>query len=107
MVQKNMKSIRHKFNAKATTIDDKKFSSMKEAMYYQKLKHRQQIGEVLFILRQVPWDLPGGSKYLLDFMVFCADGTVQLIEVKGMKLPLGQLKVKQVMDLYNVNIEIV
>lgn len=102
-----MMPIRHKFNAKKTTIQDKKFSSKKEAMTYLKLKHRQDIGEVLFILRQVPFDLPGGTKYLLDFMAFCADGTVQLIECKGMKLPMGQLKIKQVTEIYNVDIEVV
>lgn len=102
-----MKPIRHKFNAKQTTVDDIKFSSKKEAMWFQKLKHRQEIGEVLFFLCQVPFRLPGGVKFLLDFMVFQADGTVQLIECKGMKLPMGQLKLKQVMDLYNVNIEVV
>lgn len=100
-----MLPIRHKFNAKQTIVDDIKFSSKKESLWYQKIKKRQESGEVLFFLCQVPFRLPGGVKYLLDFMVFQADGTVQLIECKGMKLPMGQLKLKQVMDLYNVEIE--
>lgn len=102
-----MKPIRHKFNARPTERDGKKFRSLKEAEWYEKLKHRQEIGEILFFLREIPFDLPGGTKYRLDYMAFLADGTVQLIEVKGFKNPLGMLKIKQVMDLYNVTIEIV
>jgi hypothetical protein len=102
-----MLPLRHKFNAKRTSVDNISFSSKKESLWYQKIKHRQDVGEVLFFLTQVPFRLPGNTKYLLDFMVFCADGTVQLIEVKGMKTPMGNLKVKQVEDLYGVMIEVV
>lgn len=99
--------LRHKFNAKPTEIDGKKFKSKKEAQWYQKLKHRQETGEILFFLREVPFELPGSLKYRLDFMCFLADGTVELIEVKGFHTPMGDLKLKQVMDLYGISIEVV
>ncbi len=97
----------HKFFAKPTEVDGIKFSSLKESRYYQELKLRQKAGEVLFFLRQVPFALPGNTKYLLDFMVFLADGTVECVEVKGYMTDMGKLKLKQVEDLYPISIIIV
>jgi hypothetical protein len=99
--------VRHKYGAKSTEVDNIKFHSKKEARYYQALKLRQIAGEVLFFLRQVPFDLPGNVKYRLDFLEFHSDGTVHAIEVKGLDLPMGKLKIKQVQDLYPIEIEVV
>lgn len=99
--------LRHKFSAKMTECDGIKFPSKKEATYYKQLKFLQKSGEVLFFLRQVPFDLPGGIKYRLDFMEFHRNGDVILTEVKGYHTEMGKLKIKQVEDLYNVLIRIV
>ena len=54
---------------------------------------------------QVPFHLPGGVKYILDFLIFWANGEVTFVDVKGMKTAIYILKKKQVEDLYKIKIE--
>lgn len=98
---------KHKFNAKPCEADDIKFSSKAERRYYHTLKILQDRGEVVFFLRQVPLHLPGNTKYVVDFQVFYADGTVAFVDVKGMSTPMFILKKTQVESLYPIEIEIV
>lgn len=100
-------TIFHKFKAKQTTVDNIKFSSKLEAAYYQQLKIRQMAGEVHFFLRQVPLDISGNKKYYVDFVEFLANGEVVFTEVKGMKIPMGQLKMAIVEDIYPIKINVV
>lgn len=102
-----MKRLSHKFNAKRCEADSIKFGSKAERSYYFKLQALQKNGDVIFFLRQVPFDLPGGTKYFVDFQVFYADGTIAFVDVKGMSTPLFIMKKKQVEDLYPIEIEIV
>ena len=101
-----MKTHRHKFSAKPTELDSIKFQSKKEARYYQGLKLLQKAGEVVFFLRQVPFDLPGNVKHKIDFIEFHSDGTVHFVEIKGYDTPMGKLKRKQVEAIYPVKIEV-
>jgi hypothetical protein len=96
--------IRHKFGAKKTEINDIVFASKKEAKRYRELLLLQSVGEILFFLRQVPFHLPGKTKYLCDFLVFWADGNVTIEDVKGFKTAMYILKKKQVEDVYPVTI---
>ncbi len=97
--------VRHKFNAKPTTLDGMRFDSKAEARYYQRLKTRQLAGEVLFFLRQVPFHLPGGVKYVCDFLVFLTDGTAEFVDVKGVRTQTYAIKKKQVEALYPIEIK--
>jgi len=97
--------LRHKFNAVRTEYDGIKFDSKKEAAYYMFLKTKKKAGLVLFWLRQVPFHLPGGVTYRCDFEVFMTDGTVEFIDVKGMRTPQYIQKRKQVEALYPVTIK--
>lgn len=97
--------IRHKYGAKPTTKDDIRFDSKAEAAYYSQLKIRLN-HDVLFFLRQVPFDLPGGVKYRADFVLFMKDGNVEIIDVKGMDTPMSKMKRKQVEDLYPIEIKL-
>jgi hypothetical protein len=101
------RQLRHKYLAKATERDGKRFPSKLEARYYDQLKIRQSAGEVLFFLRQCPIDLPGGVTYRVDFVEFLADGTVEFVDCKGMETPVSTLKIKQVEDIYPISIKIV
>lgn len=101
------RTLKHKFGAKRCETDGIKFPSKLEAKYYGLLKLRQQAGEVLFFLRQVAFDLPGGVRYFSDFQVFLADGTVEFIDTKGRDTPISIAKRKMVEDLYPVEIRIV
>jgi Protein of unknown function (DUF1064) len=95
---------RHKFNAKQTVRGGIKFQSTKEGNYYDQLKLEQRAGDVIFFLRQVPFDLPGGVKYRIDFQEFRKDGTVRFTDVKGFKTPEYKAKKKMVEALYPITI---
>lgn len=104
---RNRKAQRHKFGAVSCEIDGKKFPSRLERRYYEQLLLRQKAGEVVFFLRQVPFDLPGSVKYVCDFQVFLEDGTVEFIDTKGRDTALSIAKRKIVEDLYPIEIKIV
>ncbi len=93
-----------KYGNKRTVIDGITFDSKKEANYYLQLKARQQAGEVVMFLRQVPIGLPGGVKYVIDFQVFLADGSVEWVDVKGHRTDTYKLKKRQVEALYPIEI---
>lgn len=95
----------HKFKAVQTLRDGIKFQSKREALYYDQLKLKVKAGLVVFFLRQVPFDLPGGIKYRCDFQEFHADGTVHFVDVKGHRTPQYIDKKKQVEALYPITIE--
>lgn len=98
---------RHKFGAIPCERDGKKFPSKLERSYYDKLLILQKTGEVLFFLRQIPFDLPGKIRYICDFQVFYANGDINFVDTKGKDTALSQTKRKMVEDLYPITIEIV
>lgn len=101
------KAQRHKFGAVRCEIDGKKFPSRLERRYYEQLLLRQKGGDVIFFLRQVPFDLPGGVKYVTDFQVFLSDGSVEFVDTKGRDTQMSIAKRKIVESLYPVEIKIV
>ncbi len=102
-----MRQTRHKFGAVPCERDEKKFPSQLERAYYDQLKVRQKSGEVIFFLRQIPFELPGKVKYLCDYQVFLSDGSVEFVEIKGRDTPMGVLKIKQVEEIYPISIKVV
>lgn len=98
---------RHKFNAVQTECDGIKFSSKKEARYYQGLKLLVKSGEVVFFLRQTPFHLPGGVKLVVDFTEFRADGSVHFIDTKGVETESFKAKRRMVEAIYPIKIETV
>jgi Protein of unknown function (DUF1064) len=98
--------LRHKFNAVPKVADGIRFASTKEADYYGRLKMRMRPGgDVLFFLRQVPVHLPGGIRYVVDFLEFHNDGSVHFSDVKGFKTRQYLTKKKQVEAIYPIKIE--
>lgn len=104
---RKQKAVKHKFGAVRCERDGIKFPSRLERRYYDKLCMLQKSGEVLFFLRQVGFDLPGKVRYFADFLVFWADGNVDIVDTKGRDTTISQLKRKQVEELYPVEIKIV
>ena len=98
---------RHKFNATPSQSDGMRFDSKKERRYYEQLKTRQKSGEVAMFLRQVPFHLPGGVKYVVDFQEFLSDGHVRFVDVKGMETQQFKTKKRLVEATYPVTIEVV
>lgn len=97
---------KHKFNAKACEADGIKFPSLLERACYLRLKQIQKEGHILFFLRQVPFDLPGKVKHLIDYCIFTKEHVI-FVEAKGRDLPMGKLKRNQVSELYNIEIFVV
>lgn len=102
-----MRKFGHKFKAKPVTENGNRFASTLEWSYSKHLEFLQRSGIVLFFLSQVPFRLPGGVKYIIDYQVFFTDGSVKFIDVKGVVTDMFTLKKKMVEDLYPVEIEIV
>ena len=98
---------KHKFGAVRCERDGKKFPSKLEARYYDRLRLLQNSGQVLFFLRQIPFDLPGNTRYVCDFQVFYSNGDISFVDTKGKDTTLSQTKRKMVEELYPVTIEIV
>lgn len=96
--------LKHKFKAIRSEYEGIKFASKKELKRYFDLKTLQKSGDVLFFLRQIPFYLPGNTKYICDFLIFWANGEVTFEDVKGMKTSMYILKKKQVEALYPIKI---
>ena len=99
-----MAILKHKFKAVRCEDDGIKFASKKEAKRYQQLKLLQDAGEVLFFLRQVPFHLQAGIKYVCDYLVFWTNGEITIEDVKGVKTDMYILKKKQVEATYPITI---
>ncbi len=82
------------------TRDGIVFDSQKEARYYDDLKLLKRAGEVLFWLRQIPFYLLGGVKYVCDFQVFYTNGQVEFVDVKGFKTESYKAKKLMVEELF-------
>lgn len=118
-----------KYSNDLTEVDGIKFHSKLEARYYVELELRKKAKEVLFYLRQVPFPLPGGVVYRLDFMEVgyhtgftgCAqvraEGALDLrdaepmwiryVDTKGHETREGKNKIKMVEALYGIDITLV
>lgn len=76
------------------------YASKREAEYAAELGYRKAAlnGDVLDWLEQVPVKLPG-AKYVVDFMVLKRDGTVELVEVKGVETAAWRAKMRALAEL--------
>ena len=85
--------------------DGIRFQSKKEAKYYRELCCRVHAGEVKYFLRQTPFHLKGGVKYVVDFVEFWTDGSVHYVDVKGHKTEMYRVKKRLVEAAYPIEIE--
>ena len=96
--------IKHKFKAVPCAHDGIRFASKKEGKRYLELRALKEKGEIVFFLRQTPFSLPGGVKYICDFTIFWADGSISFEDVKGFKTEIYKLKKKLVEANYPISI---
>lgn len=93
-----------KYGAKKTTIDNIKFDSKAEAMYYSKLKLLKQ-GKCIKSFECQPefMLLPSfkkngkshrGIKYVADFKIIHLDGSIEIVDVKGVRTEVYKMKKK-------------
>lgn len=97
-----------KYRNQPTVVDGIRFDSKREARYYEQLKLRRAAGEVSYWLRQVPFHMQGGTRYVVDFAVFFVDSAraPAYVDVKGRETPMFRVKRREVQHLYPIKIEL-
>ena len=71
---------RQKYGNRKVEIDGMKFDSQHEADYYfGVLMPRVKSGELKTVCRQVAFDLPGGIKYIADFVTILPDQRIESV----------------------------
>lgn len=68
---------RTKYGNRRVEVDGLRFDSRHEAAVYAELTARVELGELKWVLRQVPFDLPGGIRYIADFVTVTPDGRIE------------------------------
>lgn len=75
---------RQKYGNRKVEIDGMKFDSQHEAdVYFGTLLPSWKCGAYKLLVRQVPFDLPGGIRYIADFVTVSVDGHVSVIDAKS------------------------
>lgn len=99
----------NKFGNVATVVDGIRFASKKEARYYEQLKLLQAAGIVEYFLRQVAVHLPGGTRYVIDFLVFFIDPArkPEYVDVKGRETPMFRVKRREIEHHYPFKVVLV
>lgn len=98
----------HKYGvspAAERTVGGTLFGSKAEARRWVELEELRAAGAVRFTLRQVPFHLPGGVRYVADFAVFWADGRVTFEDVKGHATEAYRVKKRLVEALFPVVVQ--
>jgi hypothetical protein len=103
----NLKSYTHKFKNKAVTDKGERFASKLEHSYKIYLDRLKHIGKIIFYLTQVPLRLPGGTKYVVDFVVFYDDGEIEFIDTKGVETDTFKIKKREIEAIYPFKIKVV
>lgn len=93
-----------KYNSKKVELDGYTFDSQIEARYYQRLKWLQEHKEILFFRLQPRYLLQEAFKknartyrkieYIADFEIHHLDGTIEVVDVKGMETEAFKIKKK-------------
>ena len=74
---------RRKYGNRPTEYGGRIFDSAHEAKVYGELELRVKAGELLGVICQQPFALPGGVKYVADFITLKRDGTFDVIDAKS------------------------
>lgn len=100
----------HKYSAQRTVLDGRNFGSKAEAQYHAHLRREEVAGRLAWFLWQVPFHMPGtptAIRYVLDFMEFWMDGSIEFTDVKGFMTKEFIMKRRMVEALYPVKIRTV
>jgi len=107
---------RGKYGAQSVEVDGIRFASKREAVRYDVLKQHKSAGDVRWFAMQVPFQLPGKTKYLADFVVVWAPGArarmrmppapgeITVEDVKGVRTAVYRLKRRQMLDVHGIEI---
>lgn len=99
---------RRKYGNRRVEIDGMKFDSQKEANYYfAVLLPSWKAGAYKLLARQVPFDLPGGIRYIADFVTVSRDGEVMVLDTKSEPTRMNRTyinKKKQMWSIWHIEI---
>ena len=99
---------RRKYGNQPTEHDGKRFDSKHEAQVYETLRLECLAGEHVGLARQVTFYLPGGVKYVADFVTFEEKGGFTVYDAKSEATRKDKTKKKKKRQMKNcLNIEIV
>lgn len=89
--------------------DGMRFDSKLERDRYLELKWLKSTGAVWWFIRQVPFHLPGGIVYRADFLVVWkrVNAHVTVEDVKGVMTRVSANKIRQVEEIYGIQVEII
>ena len=100
----------NKYNNKSITVDGIRFDSKEEARYYELLKEKKAQGLIVNFelqpkyLLQPPFKYSGKTiraiYYIADFLIYHLDGTEEVIDIKGMAVPVALMKRKMMQYRY-------
>jgi hypothetical protein len=94
----------HKYGAKPTTVDGKRFASKREARRYGELKLLQQAGKIDALQCQVRFKLVQVVHYVADF-VYIENGKQIVEDVKGFKTREYKAKKKLMAEQHDIVIK--
>lgn len=93
----------NKYRNEKTEIDGIKFDSKREARYFIYLRAMQRAGKCIFE-RQVVFKLPGGIKYVADFVEQWHGAPRIVTDCKGFQTPVYRLKKKLMKNCLGIKI---
>ena len=99
-----------KYNNNKITVDQIRFDSQEESRFYELLKRMKANGEILNFELQPKYLLQPAFKYggktvraiyyIGDFLIYHNDGTEEVIDIKGMAVPVALMKRKMMQYRY-------
>lgn len=99
---------RQKYGNRKVEIDGMKFDSQHEAdVYFGTLLPSWKCGAYKLLARQVPFDLPGGIRYIADFVTVSVDGHMSVIDAKSVATRKNRVyinKKKQMKAIWGIEI---
>jgi len=100
---------RQKYGNRKIEIDGMRFDSQHEAdVYFGILLPSWKCGTYKLLARQVPFDLPGGIRYIADFLTVSVDGHVSVIDAKSEATRKNRVyinKAKQMKAIWGIEIQ--
>lgn len=115
---KKIKRKRHpKYGNKKVEVDGHIFDSIAESKYYEQLKWLEKCKEILFFrfqpryLLQEAFEKDGKTHrqidYVADFEVHHKDGSIEVVDVKGVLTPVFRIKQKMFHKRYPYKLSLV
>ncbi len=104
-----------KYRNEPVMRDGKRFDSILEADFYDLFTAAWRAGQLLWFVRQVPFELQGGVRYRADFLVFWrvdlskvdrGHSRVEVVDCKGVVTQEAINKFKQVQAGYGVTVQL-